>query len=80
MRRHLRTVEAFALAILIALVLIALGTCGGGQHPATTTTLAPTATPAAGFEPLVDPGLQLLVTPSPEGHQPFIRAIDGARA
>jgi phosphatidylserine/phosphatidylglycerophosphate/cardiolipin synthase-like enzyme len=53
--------------VVIALVCA----CPSPQHPAP----APSA-----FEPLVDGELQLLVTPSPEGHQPFVRAIDGARA
>ena len=40
--------------------------CVAGREPA-----APT--------PLVDPSLQLLVTPAPD-HKPFVDAIDGAKA
>ncbi len=53
---------------VFAVVLLALCTCPGAQRPA----------PPPAFVPLVDDHLVLLVTPSPEGHQPFIRAIDGA--
>jgi phosphatidylserine/phosphatidylglycerophosphate/cardiolipin synthase-like enzyme len=67
---------ALGLCALAAVVVcsFALWTCGGAAH-------APSepAGPAA-FDVLADPELQLLVTPSPEGHQPFIGAIDGAHA
>ncbi len=55
-----------------SIVLLALlCACPGPQHP---------AAPSTAFAPLVDADLRLLVTPSPEGHQPFVGAIDGARA
>ena len=57
-----------AMKLAFAVVLLALCTCPGAQRPA----------PPPAFVPLVDDHLVLLVTPSPEGHQPFIRAIDGA--
>jgi phosphatidylserine/phosphatidylglycerophosphate/cardiolipin synthase-like enzyme len=69
----------FAVAIAIAGVLVALGTCGDGAGGAAQP-VEPSVPATAAFEPLVDSELQLLVTPSPEGHQPFIRAIDQARA
>ncbi|HEY1558588.1 MAG TPA: phosphatidylserine/phosphatidylglycerophosphate/cardiolipin synthase family protein [Kofleriaceae bacterium] len=62
-----------AAVIAAALALVALWTCARPAH-------SPVSPPAAGFDVLADPDLQLLVTPSPEGHQPFTRAIDGARA
>jgi phosphatidylserine/phosphatidylglycerophosphate/cardiolipin synthase-like enzyme len=68
-------------------LVVAVWACSGAQHPVTPApgpgSAAPpgptAATAPAGFAPLVDPDLQLLVTPSPEGHQPFIRAIDAAQ-
>ena len=61
---------------LLALVALAgLCTCPAPHKPAP----APVPVPASEVAPLVDPALELLVTPSPEGHQPFVRAIDDAR-
>ena len=62
--RAASVIAAIALGFLIAL----LCTCPGARHPE--------PPPAA---VLVDPELRLLVTPSDEGHRPFIEAIDGAR-
>lgn len=69
-----RSAAGLALVVAVAALSLALWTCAGRSH------VAPGGAAAGSFAPLVDPDLELLVTPSPEGHAPFVRAIDGARA
>jgi len=77
-----RALYAAVLVAALALALVALWTCGSGAGKPPVLPPAPAPAPAAlaAVDALVDPDLELLVTPSPEGHQPFVRAIDGARA
>src|SRR6476469_4761453 len=60
---------------LALVLLVACSAAAPGPAP----TVAP-APRADAFTPLVDPQMELLITPSPEGHQPFVRAIDGAKS
>src|SRR2546423_12675614 len=55
-------------------VVAVVGACRAPEAP------PPVPPPADTLAPLVDPRLELLVTPSPDGHAPFVRAIDGAQA
>jgi cardiolipin synthase A/B len=60
--------------LVIVGLLVALGTCSAPQAPSP----QPPPEIASGLAPLVDPELQLLVTPAAD-HQPFVAAIDAAR-
>ena len=71
--RLARSIAGLALVVAVAGLLLALWTCAARPH------VAPGGAAAGRFVPLLDPDLELLVTPSPEGHAPFVRAIDGAR-
>ncbi len=63
--------------ILVATTLAACGRSGHSGHaPASSPTPGPSMTPTG--IALIDPDLQLLVTPAPD-HAPFVQAIDGAR-
>ncbi len=69
----MKKVHLLAVArLFVATSLLAIAACHGGEQTETTDG-------SAKFAPLDDPNLQLLVTPSPAGHQPFIDAIDSAR-
>ena len=63
--------------LVIAGLLVALGTCSAPPAPAPQPPPAPPEV-ASGLAPLVDPELQLLVTPAAD-HQPFVAAIEAAR-
>jgi len=81
-RRSWRALWPVVLAAAVAVALAALWTCGGRATRAPPVAPPPAPGPAetGTVAALVDPDLELLVTPSPEGHQPFVRAIDGASA
>lgn len=57
---------------------VALAACGPAARPSVATPPPPPPSSSSDVAALVDPQLELLVTPSPEGHAPFIRAIDAA--
>ena len=84
MQRQQPTMHPRLLApgLLLAISLFALASCdgkGAGSHSPVAQTPAEANASAPKFAPLNDPDLQLLVTPSPTGHQPFIEAIDQAK-